>query len=128
MNGTTFCGYTPQYTGLQKLHEELSGKGLQIIGFPCNQFGEQEPGSNAEIADFCDKKYHVTFPIYEKVEVNGSKVHPVYAFLKSAAKVDNIKWNFEKFLVDKNGNVVKHAKSGATPEQLKADIEKLLAQ
>jgi len=126
VNVASKCGYTKQYTGLEKLHEDLSSKGLVILGAPCNQFGGQEPGSNQEIQEFCERTYNVKFPLLDKLDVNGPKTAPLYVYLKEAAKSGDISWNFEKFLVNKEGKVVKHYKSGSTPESIKPDIEALL--
>jgi glutathione peroxidase-family protein len=121
VNVASKCGFTSQYKGL----ESLTGtKNLEILGFPCNQFGSQEPGTSQEIQDFCTSRYSVTFPILEKGDVNGPKTHPLYQFLKSKLAGD-VKWNFEKFLVDKNGNVVKRFASRDTPESLVAEISKI---
>ena len=100
--------------------------GLVILGFPCNQFGGQEPGTNEEIVAFCSSKYSVTFPLFDKVDVNGANQAPLYTFLKKSVSVGDIAWNFEKFLIDKNGKVVKHFKSGVTPEKLVPEIAALL--
>lgn len=110
VNTASKCGFTPQYAGLETLHEELGPRGLAVLGFPCDQFGEQEPGDSAEIAAFCSLTYNVAFPMFAKVEVNGSGTHPLFAYLKHTAKgllgSEAIKWNFTKFLVDRNGTVV----------------------
>ena len=130
VNTASACGYTPQLEGLEKLYEKLAGRGFAILGFPCNQFGKQDPGSNAEIASFCQKNYGVTFPMFSKIEVNGSGTHPLYAHLKAAAPgflgTPQIKWNFTKFLVDRNGNVVRRYGSRDTPRQIAKDVEELL--
>jgi len=126
VNVASYCGYTKQYAGLQTLYKNLNAKGVEVLGFPCNQFGAQEPGSNEEIADFCTKNFGVTFKLFDKVEVNGNNVSPVYKYLKDQKGVNSISWNFEKFLVDKQGNVVGHYKSGVAPEKLQEEIEKLL--
>ena len=130
VNVASQCGFTPQYEGLQKLHEQYGERGLVVMGFPCNQFGKQEPGNKEEIATFCESRYSVTFPMYAKIEVNGDNTHPLYGVLKSEAPgvlgSKAIKWNFTKFLVDKTGKVVKRYASATKPEAMSADIEKLL--
>lgn len=130
VNVASKCGFTPQYKGLEELYKEYKDKGLEIIGFPCNQFLGQEPGSSDEIASFCSVNYGVTFPVLGKIDVNGSKEDPVYSFLKSQKSgffgLTRIKWNFEKFLIDKNGNVVERFGSTTTPASIKSHIEKLL--
>jgi glutathione peroxidase len=130
VNTASKCGFTPQYEGLEKLHEELSGRGLTVLGFPCNQFGAQEPGDAAEIANFCKLTYDVAFPIFAKVEVNGPGAHPLYRWLKSQAKgflgSSSIKWNFTKFLLDREGKVVRRFGSTTKPEALRGAIERLL--
>jgi glutathione peroxidase len=130
VNTASKCGFTPQFEGLEKLHEKYSDKGLVILGFPCNQFGHQDPGSNDEIMEFCQLNYGVTFPMAEKVDVNGSRAHPLYKFLKSEATglmgSKNIKWNFTKFLVDTEGNVVERFAPSTTPEKIAASVETLL--
>jgi len=131
VNTASKCGFTPQYAGLEKLHEELGPKGLAVLGFPCNQFGSQEPGDAAEIADFCALTYAVKFPMFAKVEVNGPGTHPLFKYLKSAAKgllgSTGIKWNFTKFLVDRDGTVVARFAPTVTPEKLRGEVERLLA-
>lgn len=130
VNTASKCGFTPQYEGLEKLHEELGGKGLVVLGFPCNQFGAQEPGDAEEIATFCRTSYDVKFPMFAKVDVNGPNAHPLYAWLKSKAKgvlgTEGIKWNFTKFLIDRNGQVVSRYAPTTKPEAIKSDIEDLL--
>ena len=110
VNTASKCGFTPQYEGLQRLHADLQDKGLVVLGFPCNQFGKQEPGDAAEIANFCKLTYDVSFPMFAKIEVNGAHTHPLYAWLKSSAKglmgSTSIKWNFTKFLIDRDGKVL----------------------
>ena len=132
VNVASKCGFTPQYKGLESLYEKYHTQGLEILGFPCNQFGSQEPGAEEEIVMFCSNTYNVTFPIMEKVEVNGNHVHPVYEYLKGQKSgllgLTRIKWNFEKFLVDRNGNVVERYASTTTPESLEDKIQKLLAE
>merc|ERR1711941_77758 len=130
VNVASKCGFTPQYKELQALYEKYKDQGLEIVGFPCNQFGSQEPGSDAEIQEFCQKNYGVSFPIMKKIHVNGDDVHPVYAFLKNSKSgllgLTRIKWNFEKFLVDKEGVVEERYSSLTKPESLEPTIEKLL--
>ena len=111
VNVASRCGFTPQYTGLEELHQQFKDRGFSVLGFPCDQFGHQEPGNEAEIKEFCSTKYNVTFPLFAKIEVNGSGAHPLYQFLKAEKKgllgTEAIKWNFTKFLVDRQGEVVK---------------------
>lgn len=130
VNTASKCGFTPQFEGLEKLHEQYGDQGLVIIGFPCNQFGHQDPGSNDEIMEFCQLNYGVTFPMAEKIDVNGSRAHPLYKFLKSEAAgllgSKNIKWNFTKFLVDTEGNVVERFAPSTTPEKIAASVDALL--
>jgi glutathione peroxidase len=130
VNVASKCGFTPQYTGLEALWKTFADRGLVILGFPCNQFGAQEPGDAAEIASFCSTTYPVSFPLFAKVEVNGGNTHPVYQHLKSAAPgvlgTEGVKWNFTKFLIDKSGKVVSRYAPTTTPKDLEADIEKLL--
>ena len=130
VNVASKCGFTPQYAGLEKLYGKYRDQGLVVLGFPCNQFGAQEPGSPDEIAGFCEKNYGVTFPMYEKVEVNGPQTHPVFSFLKGEKKgilgTEKIKWNFTKFLVDKEGRVVKRYAPTTKPEAIAAAVEELL--
>ncbi len=132
VNVASKCGFTPQYTGLEALWKEYGPKGLAVVGFPCNQFGAQEPGSAADIRQFCSLTYPVSFPLFAKVEVNGPNAHPVYGFLKTGAPgvlgTEAVKWNFTKFLVAKDGRVVERYASTTTPASLKADIDKLLAE
>jgi len=130
VNTASKCGFTPQYKGLEALYKKLHGKGLEILGFPCNQFGAQEPGSAKEIETFCEVNYGVTFPLFAKVDVNGTDAAPLYRHLKAAKPgllgSEAIKWNFTKFLVDRKGNVVQRYAPNAEPESLAGDIEKLL--
>jgi glutathione peroxidase len=130
VNVASKCGFTPQYAGLEALHREYGPKGLTVLGFPCNQFGAQEPGDADEIANFCSLTYDVTFPVLAKVEVNGDGADPFWQFLKAEKRgvlgSQAIKWNFTKFLVDRDGNVVSRHAPTEKPEALKADIEKLL--
>ncbi|KAJ3077461.1 hypothetical protein HK102_005220 [Quaeritorhiza haematococci] len=125
VNVASKCGFTPQYKGLEALHQKFKDQGLAVLGFPCNQFGAQEPGSNEEIASFCSRTYNVSFEMFDKVDVNGANTSPVYTFLKSQQPGD-IRWNFGKFLVDKEGKVVKRFESRDTPESLEAHIKQLL--
>lgn len=130
VNTASECGFTPQYAGLQKLYEDLSARGLVVLGFPCNQFGKQEPGDATQIGSFCEQNYGVTFPMFEKIDVNGADAHPLYRWLTEEAPgllgLEAIKWNFTKFLVDREGNVVKRYAPVTKPEAIAADIEKLL--
>ena len=118
VNVASKCGYTPLYKGLEALQEKYKGKGFTVLGFPCNQFGGQEPGSNAEIKEFCSSTYNVTFPMFDKLEVNGPHRHPLYAALagKESPYPGDIKWNFGKFLIGKDGKIIKRFESGAKPE------------
>ena len=130
VNTASKCGFTPQYAGLEKLHEKYKDKGLAVLGFPCNQFGAQEPDDETEIQKFCELNYDVKFPMFAKVDVNGANTHPVYSVLKSAAKglmgTEGIKWNFTKFLVDRNGKVVERYAPTTKPEDMAEIIEGLL--
>jgi glutathione peroxidase len=149
VNVASKCGLTPQYEGLEALHRDTEDRGLQILGFPCNQFGGQEPGSDAEIQEFCSTTYDVTFPVFGKIDVNGSQADPLYAYLRAEAPgdfgpeygflyehvagtrpeaigTDEIKWNFTKFLIDRDGNVVRRYEPTVTPEQIGADLDALL--
>jgi glutathione peroxidase len=129
VNTASACGFTPQYKGLEQLHRELSPRGFAVLGFPCNQFGSQEPGDAEEIETFCDRTYGVTFPMFAKIDVNGSKAHPLYDYLKSEKTGllgSSIKWNFTKFVVDRSGKVVGRHAPTTTPEGLRKEIEALL--
>jgi glutathione peroxidase len=130
VNTASECGYTPQYKGLEALHKRLAGKGLAVLGFPCNQFGAQEPGSEKDIESFCEVNYGVTFPMFAKIDVNGERAAPLYKYLKQAKPgllgSEAIKWNFTKFLVDREGNVVERYAPKTVPEDIAADIEELL--
>ena len=130
VNVASKCGFTPQYTGLEALWRAHKDQGLVILGFPCNQFGAQEPGNAAEIATFCSTRYDVTFPIFSKIEVNGDNTDPLYGFLKHEAPgllgTESIKWNFTKFLVDRAGKVVHRFAPETTPEAIEGDIVGLL--
>ena len=126
VNTASKCGFTPQYKGLEKLHREYESKGLVVLGFPCEQFGHQEPGDEAEIKNFCSLSYDVSFPLFAKVEVNGGDAHPLYKYLKKQAKgilgTEVIKWNFTKFLIDKNGKVLRRYAPTDTPESIEKDL------
>ncbi|WP_340278244.1 glutathione peroxidase [Staphylococcus coagulans] len=129
VNTASECGLTPQFEGLQKLYDTYHEKGFTILGFPCNQFGKQEPGSGEEAATNCQLNYGVTFPMHEKIEVNGENAHPLFNYLKSQQKGvfgDKIKWNFTKFLVDREGNVVKRFSPQKRPESITKEIENVL--
>lgn len=130
VNVASKCGYTPQYDGLQALYEKYQEKGLVILGFPCNQFAGQEPGTEKEIQNFCRVNFGVTFPMFAKIEVNGENTHPLYLYLKSEQPgilgTEAIKWNFTKFLVDREGNVVARFGSSTKPKEIEAEIETLL--
>ena len=130
VNVASKCGYTPQYDGLEALYRKYKDKGFVVLGFPCNQFGSQEPGSEAEIQNFCRVNFGVTFPMFSKINVNGEETHPLYRYLKSEQAgilgTEAIKWNFTKFLVDKEGNVVERFGSSTKPSELEDKIEALL--
>ncbi|MGL5757895.1 glutathione peroxidase [Plesiomonas sp.] len=132
VNVASQCGFTEQYKGLEALYRELSSLGLQILAFPCNQFGEQEPGSAEEIMHFCSLNYGVTFPVMQKINVNGEHSHPLYRWLKAEKSgllgLEAIKWNFTKFLLDGEGNVVERYAPQTAPESLRSDIIKYLSQ
>jgi glutathione peroxidase len=130
VNTASKCGFTPQYSGLQELHEAYAGHDLVVLGFPCNQFGSQEPGDATQIGSFCQKNYGVTFPMMEKVEVNGPNSHPLYEWLraeKGGLLGGKIKWNFTKFLVGRDGQVIDRYAPTTKPEKLRGDIEKALS-
>ncbi len=130
VNTASKCGFTPQYEGLEKLYAQFKDDGLVVLGFPCNQFGGQEPGGADEIGEFCQLNYGVSFPMFEKVDVNGAAAHPLFEWLrseKSGVLGDKVKWNFTKFLIGKDGNVIKRYGSTTKPEKIAADIEKALA-
>jgi len=131
VNTASKCGLTPQFEGLEKLYKDYKDKGLVILGFPCNQFANQEPGSEKDIAEGCLINYGVTFPMFSKIDVNGENAHPIYKYLKLELKGgifgSNIKWNFAKFMLDKDGKPYKRYSPTTTPEKLREDIEKLLA-
>ena len=129
VNTASACGFTPQYKGLQELHQALSPRGFAVLGFPCNQFGAQEPGDARQIGEFCTSHYAITFPMFAKIDVNGASAHPLYNYLKSAKSGllgPSIKWNFTKFLVDRSGEVVARHAPTARPEALRKEIEALL--
>jgi glutathione peroxidase len=133
VNTASQCGFTPQYTGLEKLYQTYKDRGFEVLGFPCNQFGSQEPGSTADIGAFCEKNYGVSFPMFAKIEVNGENAHPLYRFLKKEKPGllgplggGAIKWNFTKFLINRQGEVVARYASTTKPESLAKDIERLL--
>lgn len=129
VNTASKCGFTSQYKGLQELYSKYSSQGFEVLGFPCNQFGGQEPGTSDEIKEFCELNYSVSFPIFEKIDVNGDNAHELYKFLKSEKSgliTDDIKWNFTKFLVDKNGKPIERYGSTTTPESIEKDVLELL--
>lgn len=129
VNVASRCGFTPQYAGLQALHARYHDRGFSVLGFPCNQFGGQEPGTDAEIHEFCDMNYKITFPVLAKIDVNGPKADPLYTWLKSkkgGLLGTAIKWNFTKFLIDRHGRVVERYAPTTPPEAIAGDIEKLL--
>jgi glutathione peroxidase len=130
VNTASQCGFTPQYKGLERLHRELGPKGVEVLGFPCNQFGAQEPGNEEEIKSFCSLTYGVSFPMFAKIDVNGEHAHPLYEHLKSEKPgllgTEAIKWNFTKFLVGRDGKVLKRYAPTDTPESIRADVEKAL--
>ena len=129
VNTASFCGLTHHYTGLEKLYKDYKEKGLVIIGFPCNQFGKQEPGTSEEINDFCNLNYDVTFPMSTKVDVNGKNAHPLFKYLKSELKgtlTNNVKWNFTKFLINRDGVPFKRFSSTTEPEDISSSIDEVL--
>jgi glutathione peroxidase len=131
VNTASKCGFTPQYEGLEALYKRHADEGLAVLGFPCNQFGAQEPGDAAEIANFCSLTYDVSFPMFAKIDVNGPAAHPLYQYLKKAKKgilgSEGVKWNFTKFLIDKKGEVVARYAPTEKPEAMEGAIQKLLA-
>ena len=132
VNTASKCGFTPQYEGLQNLYKQFESKGLEVLGFPCDQFGHQEPGADAEIQEFCSLNFNINFPLFKKIEVNGLNTAPVYQYLKKAATgvmgSKTVKWNFTKVLVNKQGKVTKRYASTTKPAEMLQDIEKLLAE
>jgi len=130
VNVASKCGFTPQYKGLEALYEKLKDKGLVVLGFPCDQFGHQEPGDDVEIKNFCSLTYDVKFPLFSKIDVNGANTHPLYKYLKKEAKgvlgTEAIKWNFTKFLIDKNGKVVTRYAPTDTPEKIEKAVAAVL--
>ena len=130
VNTASQCGFTPQYQGLQALHDRYGDQGFTVLGFPCDQFGNQEPGEDAEIAGFCERNFGVTFPLFSKVDVNGDDAHPVFDWLRSekgGLLGSRIKWNFTKYLVGKDGKVIDRYAPTTKPEKISSDIEKALA-
>ncbi len=132
VNTASKCGFTPQYRGLEELYRRYNPRGLEILGFPCNQFGSQEPGSAEQIGTFCEKNYGVSFPMFAKVDVNGSAAHPLYNYLKAERRgflgMQRIPWNFTKFLVNRKGQVVRRHAPSSDPQKLAGEIEALLAE
>lgn len=132
VNTASKCGFTPQFEGLEKVFEKYKAQGLMVLGFPCNQFGSQDPGANSEIGEFCQRNYGVSFPMFAKIDVNGAKAHPLYQYLTKEAKgllgSEAIKWNFTKFLVGRDGQVIDRYAPTTKPESIAKDIEKALAQ
>jgi glutathione peroxidase len=130
VNVASNCGFTPQYTGLEALHRKYQRRGFAVLGFPCNQFGAQEPGTEAQIGEFCSRNYDVTFPLFAKVDVNGDQAHPLFEFLKAqqpgALGTKSIKWNFTKFLVGPDGSVLKRYASATMPAEIDADVAVLV--
>ncbi|HEY9281546.1 MAG TPA: glutathione peroxidase [Eoetvoesiella sp.] len=132
VNVASKCGYTPQYSGLESLYQEYKDQGFTVLGFPCDQFGHQEPGDSAEILTFCTTSYNVSFPLFQKIEVNGQQAHPVYKWLKEEKKgvlgTKAIKWNFTKFLLGRDGQALQRYGSSTTPDEVRADIELALGK
>ncbi|NOU80085.1 redoxin domain-containing protein [Paenibacillus sp. LMG 31459] len=130
VNTASKCGFTPQYKGLQEVYDKFKDRGFEVLGFPSNQFAKQEPGESEDIAEFCEINYGVTFPMYEKINVNGNEAHPLFKYLSKEAPgvlgSKSVKWNFTKFLVDQEGRVLKRFSPQTTPDQIEADIAKLL--
>jgi glutathione peroxidase len=131
VNTASKCGFTPQYKGLQQLYEEFQGQGFRVLGFPCNQFASQEPGTDEEIQQFCELNYQVTFPVFAKIDVNGPSADPLYKYLTHSAPgvlgTEGIKWNFTKFLIDPTGNVVKRFAPNTTPESIRDAIAEMVS-
>ena len=131
VNTASQCGFTPQYKGLETLYKQFKDRGFAVLGFPSNQFGQQEPGNDTEIAEFCEMNFGVTFPLFSKVDVNGDGAHPLFKYLTSAKPgmlgSEGIKWNFTKFLIDRQGNVVKRYAPTDTPEKIEKDLAGVLA-
>ncbi|MGN7762831.1 MULTISPECIES: glutathione peroxidase [Paenibacillus] len=132
VNTASKCGFTPQYKGLQEVYDKFKDRGFEVLGFPSNQFAGQEPGESEDIAEFCEINYGVTFPMYEKVDVKGNEAHPLFKYLSKEAPgvlgSKSVKWNFTKFLVDQEGRVLKRFSPQTTPDQIEADIAKLLGK
>lgn len=132
VNTASQCGFTPQYKELEEVHRQFKDKGVDVLGFPCNQFGRQEPGTAEEIGTFCERNFGISFPLFDKIDVNGDEAHPLFKYLKSEAPglmgTEAIKWNFTKFLVRKDGTVYKRYAPQTAPKELVNDIEKLLAE
>ncbi|MGN6666275.1 MAG: glutathione peroxidase [Trinickia sp.] len=130
VNTASECGFTPQYAGLQQLHERFAARGFEVLGFPCNQFGKQEPGDSAQIGSFCEKNFGVTFAMFEKIDVKGPDAHPLFDYLTGERRglfgTRNVKWNFTKFLVDRQGNVLERFAPKTKPEEIAGRIEALL--
>jgi glutathione peroxidase len=131
VNTASKCGFTPQFAGLEKLYEKFRDRGFAVLGFPCNQFGKQDPGNNGEIAEFCQMNYGVSFPMFAKIDVNGPTTHPLFQHLKSTAPgllgTENIKWNFTKFLIDREGKVIARFAPLTKPEDIEEAVQKALA-
>lgn len=132
VNTASKCGFTPQFEGLEKVYEKYKDEGFVVLGFPCNQFASQDPGSNTDIGEFCQRNYGVSFPMFAKIDVNGSDAHPLYKYLTKEAKgllgTEAVKWNFTKFLVGRDGNVIDRYATATKPEAMVKDIEKALAK
>ena len=130
VNVASRCGFTPQYRGLEELYERFGKSGFEVLGFPCNQFGKQEPGTDSDIRGFCDLQYGVRFPLFSKIDVNGSGTHPLYEFLKKSKPgflgTKRIKWNFTKFLIDRNGKPLKRYSPQTTPDKIEKDLQAAL--
>lgn len=132
VNTASKCGFTPQFEGLEKVYEKYKDQGFVVLGFPCNQFASQDPGSNTDIGEFCQRNYGVSFPMFAKIDVNGSNAHPLYKYLTKEAKgllgTEAVKWNFTKFLIGRDGNVIDRYATATKPEAMVKDIEKALAK